>query len=135
MLNKLIILIYVSSLLVKSDVNSSGSAYIVVTSLLIYVIINVSKALVSSKRYELIFLSISILELLLCNFFVTPIFLILLPINFYEIFIGKIRSIFILSFFIISIFIISQSIIVGEYTVISLICFVGYYFLLNKEAW
>ena len=114
-LNKLIILIYVSSLLVKGSFNSPFSNYIVIILLLFYVIINVSKALVSSKRYKLIFLSISILELLLCNFFVTPIFFILLPINFYEIFVGKIKFIYILCILIISIFIINNSIIIYEY--------------------
>lgn len=132
-LNKLITLIYVSSLLVQEKVNSPGSTYIVVTLLLLYVILNVSKALVSSKRYKLILLSISILGLLLCNFFVSPIFFILLPINLYEIFIPKIKLAYILFLLIISIFIINCNIIIGEYLVFSLFNLVAYYFILDSE--
>jgi signal transduction histidine kinase len=133
MLNKLITLIYVSILLVQGKVRSLGSSYIVVTLLLLYVIINVSKALVSSKRYKLILLSISILGLLLCNFFVTSIFFILLPINFYEIVVPKIKLIYILFLMLISIFIINDNIIIGEYLMVSLFTLVAYYFILVSE--
>lgn len=133
-LNKLIVLFYVSSLLVKGNVYSPGSTYIVVLLLLFYVIINVLKSLVSSKKYKLILLIISILELLLCIFLVTPIFFILLPINFYEIFVGKIKLIFILFILIVSIFIINYNIITCEYLGFSLFSLVAYYFILDSES-
>lgn len=133
MLNKLIILIYVSSLIVKERISSHGISYIVVTLLLLYVIINVSKALVSSKRYKLILLSISILGFLLCGFFVTPIFFILLPINFYEVFVPKIKLVYILFLLIISVFIINYNIIIGEYLAFSLFSLLAYYFILERE--
>ena len=133
-LNKLIILIYMCSLLVKGNFNSPCSNYIVVASLLFYVIINVSKALVSSKRYKLIFLSISILELLVCNYFVTPIFFILLPINFYEMFAYKTKFKSILFILGISTFIINKNIIICEYFGFSLFSLVAYYFILDHES-
>lgn len=132
-LNKLILLIYVSSLLVKGNFNSPCSNYIIIISLLFYVIINVSKSLVSNKRYKLIFLIISIVELLICNIFVTPIFFILLPINFFEIFVGKIKLRFILFFLLISVFIINYNIIICEYLVASFFSLVAYYFILIIE--
>jgi len=132
MLNKLIVLIYVSSLLVKWSFNSPFSNYIVVISLLFYVIINLSKALVSRKRDKLIFLSLSIFELLLCNYFLTPIFFILLPINFYEIFVGKIKFIYILFVLITSTLISNNDIIIYEYFGISLLSLVAYYFILDS---
>ena len=125
-LNKLILLIYVSVLLVKGNFDYPCSNYIVIISLLFYVIINVSKSLISNNRYKLIFLSISILELLICIFFVTPIFFILLPLNFFEIFIGKIKLIFILFVLLISIFIINKHFIVCEYSFASLFSLVAY---------
>ncbi|MBZ9608753.1 histidine kinase [Clostridium estertheticum] len=132
-LNKLILLIYVSSLLVKGNFNSPCSNYVVIISLLFYVIINISKSLVSNKRCKLIFLIISILDLLICNFFVTPIFFILLPINFFEIFIGKIKVIFILFVLLISGFIINKTIMICEYLGASLFSLVAYYFILIIE--
>jgi len=133
-LNKLIVLIYVSSLLSKGSFNSPFSNIIVVISLLFYVIINVSKALVLSEKYKLIFLMVSILEILFCNYFVTTIFFILLPINFYEIFVGKIKFKYILFVLIISTFSISRNIIVSEYFGFSLFSLVSYYFILNNES-
>jgi len=132
-LNKLIILIYVSSLLVKGDFNYPGSSYIVVISLLIYVIMNVSKALVSNNRCKLIFLIGSIVEILLCNYFVTPIFIIMLPINFYEIFVGKIKFIYILIILTISMYIFNNNIIIYEYLLTSLFFLLSYYFILNNK--
>jgi len=133
-LNKSIILIYVSSLLSKGSFNSPFTNYIVVISLLFYIIINVSKALVLSEKYKLIFLMISILELLFCNYFVTTIFFILLPINFYEIFVGKIKFKYILFLLIISTFSINRNIIAREYFGFSLFSLVAYYFILNNES-
>lgn len=133
MLNKLIMLIYVSSLLVKESINSPRSTYIGIILLLLYVIINVSKALVSNKRGKLVFLSISLVGLLLCNFFVTPIFFILVPINFYEIFVPKLKPIYILFLLIVSIFSINFNIIIVEYLVLSLFSLVAYYFILDSE--
>jgi len=133
MLNKLIILIYVGSLLVNGDFNSHQINYVVVISLLVYVIINVSKALVSNKRYKVILIGLSIFQLLICNYFVTPIFFMLVPINFYEMFGGKIKSKYILVILIISIFIINNSGIIGEYFGFSLFSLVAYYFTLNSE--
>ncbi|MBW9149617.1 two-component sensor histidine kinase [Clostridium sp. CM028] len=132
-LNKLILLIYVSSLLVKGNFDYPCSNYIVIISLLFYVIINVSKSLISNNKCKLIFLSISILELLICNFFVTPIFFILLPLNLFEIFVGKIKLIFILFVLLISIFIINKHFIVCEYSFASLFSLVAYYFILIIE--
>jgi len=133
-LNKLIVLIYVSSLLSKGSFNSPFSNILVVISLLFYVIINVTKALVLSEKYKLIFLMVSIIELLFCNYFVTTIFFILLPINFYEIFVGKIKFKYILFVLIISTFSISRNIIVSEYFGFSLFSLVSYYFILNNES-
>ena len=133
-LNKLIILIYVSSLLSKGSLNSPFSNIIVVISLLFYIIINVSKALVLSEKYKLMFLMVSILELLFCNYFVTTIFFILLPINFYEIFVGKIKFKYILFVLIISTFSISRNLIAREYFGFSLFSLVAYYFILNNES-
>ncbi|MCB2357027.1 sensor histidine kinase [Clostridium estertheticum] len=133
LINKLVILIYVSSLSVKGSFNSLCSNYIVVISLLIYVIINVCKALASSRGHKLIFLCISVFVLLLCSYFVTPIFLIFLPINFYEIFIGKIKFVYILSGLIMSVFIINDKIMIYEYLGSSLISLVAYCFILENE--
>ena len=130
-LNKFIILIYVSSLLARGNFNYPVSRYLVVIALLFYVIINVSKALVPGKRYKLIFISISILEILLCNYFITPIFFILLPINFYEIFVAKIKFIYILFILIISILIMNYNLIICEYFGFSLFSLVAYYFILD----
>ncbi len=133
-LNKLIMLIYMSSLLVKENFSFTANTNIVIIALLFYVIINVCKALVSSKRHKLILLSISILGLLFCNYFVTPLFFLLLPINFYEISVGKIKFIYILYIVIISIFIINYNIIIYEYLGFSLFSLVAYYFILDKES-
>jgi len=57
----------------------------------------------------------------------------LLPINFYEIFVGKIKFKFILFILIISIFIINYNIIICEYFAASLFSLVAYYFILNIE--
>lgn len=133
LLNKLIILIYVSTLLVKGSFNSLCNNYVVVISLLLYVIINVCKALASSSGHKLILLCISIFVLLLCNFLVTPIFFIFLPINFYEIFIGKIKLVYILCGLTMSVFFINYDIMIYEYLGASLISLVAYYFILESE--
>ncbi|MBU3101580.1 two-component sensor histidine kinase [Clostridium sp. DSM 17811] len=133
LINKLIILICVSSLFVKGSFNYLFSNYIVVISLLIYVIINVCKALASSRGHKLVFLCISVFVLLLCSYLVTPIFFIFLPINFYEIFIGEIKFVYILSGLIMSVFIINDKIMIYEYLGPSLISLVAYYFILESE--
>lgn len=130
-LNKLIILIYLGSLLVKENFNAFSSDYIVIIALLFYVIINVGKALVKYKRYKMILSIISIFELLLCNHFVTTIFILLLPINVFEIFATKVKSKYIMFFLIISTFIIKKNIIVCEYFGVSLLGLVAYYYILN----
>lgn len=133
LLNKSVILFYVCSLLVKENALSSGGTYLVVAFLLIYVIINMSKALISEKKYQLILLSVSILEVLLCSFLLTPLFCLLLPVNFYEIFIGRITVVFILFFIIISAFIINCTAITSEYLGFSIFSLAAYYFILNNE--
>ena len=132
-LNKLIILIYVSERIVNSSLNYSKNMLEVVLFLLLFIVLNMSKAIVQSRRYKLMFLSISLLELLFCYFFINSIFIFLIPINGFEMFYYKLHWGYILAVLLLSIFLVNVGDL-NQYIIMSLLNFIGFVFVLKSEA-
>jgi len=131
-LNKLIILIYVSEKIVNGSLKYSLNMLEVILFLLLFVVVNMSKAIASSARYKLMFLFISLLELLFCYFFVNPIFIFLIPMNILEIFYLKFQPRYVLIILVLSMVLINTRFL-SEYIIISLLNFIGYVFVSKRE--
>ena len=131
--NKLIILIYVSERIVNNSFKYSGNMLEVVLFLLFFIILNMSKAIVQSRRYKLMFLCISVLELLLCYFFISPLFIFLVPINVIELLSNNFRWRYILVALLLSVFLTNISIL-NDYIIIGLLNFIGSVFVLKGEV-
>lgn len=131
--NKLIILIYVSEAIVRSSLNYSTNMLQAVLFLLFFIILNMSKAIVQSRRYKLMFLCISILGILFCYFFIDSVFIFLIPINIFELSYNNFRLSYVLVVLLLSIFLINVSNL-SEYIIISLLNFIGFIFVLKGET-
>ena len=132
-LNKLIILIYLSERIVNNSLIYPGNILKVVLFLLFFIVLNMSKAIVRSRRYKLMFLFISLLELLLCYFFVTFLFIFLIPINVFELFSERLHWSYVLAALLLSVFLIDAGSL-SDYINISLLNFIGFVFVLKGEV-
>ncbi len=131
-LNKLILIIYVSSILIEQGLNSSKKTPEVIFFLLLFIIINFGKALIENKKYKYMLILASIIQVLLCYLFLESIFIFLLPLNIYEILLDKLKWGYVLGILIATMFFIKEGI-VNEYIVISLVTFSAYWFGTRAE--
>jgi len=131
-LNKLIILIYISERILDSSLNYPENMLGVILFSLLFIVLNMSKAIVQTRRYKLFFLSLSVFELLLCCFFVNPTFIFLIPINVFESVSKKLHWGYILGLLIILVCFVDYSIL-GNYIIITLLNFLGFIFVLSGQ--
>ncbi|MBC8063174.1 MAG: two-component sensor histidine kinase [Clostridiaceae bacterium] len=131
-INKLMILIYISYRLVNINVSYSANMLQVVLFLLFFVVLNMSKAIVQGRRYKLMFVFISVLELLFCCFFIDLAFIFLIPINIFELILHRLKWRYIFFVLALSTFLLNMNSL-AEFIIISGLNFTGFYFVLNKE--
>lgn len=108
-LNKLIILIYIVGLYTKDKFSSDAAITRTVMALLLYLIINLGKAIIPRQRYKNYLKIISLIMVLLCCFFVNNIFIMLVPISVFELLEDKIRSVYLLGIFFVILFLVKVS--------------------------
>ena len=132
-LNKLVILIYIADKIVNGSLNPPGNMLGVVLFLLFFIVLNMGKAIVQNSRYKLMFLCISVLELLFCYFFINPIFIVLIPINVFELFSHNPHWRYTLVALFLSAFFINSSSL-SEYIIISLLDLIGFVFVFKGQV-
>jgi signal transduction histidine kinase len=132
-LNKLVILIYVAINYIRGSKAAEGSMLQAVLLILIYIILNVGKTFFKKGEIRILFLALSIIELGFGYMYISPLFLLLIPMNVIEIIEDRISPILIISAIIVSVFF-ADAEIYNEYIAIALSCYLFYFLSFKAEA-
>lgn len=110
MLNKLILLLYFVITYIEDKTDISNILYLILL-LLVYVIINVLKGIVENKKIKSALLLVSMMFLICGYFFINPLFVILIPLNIFELIDSNVRVEYIILSIVLIMFLINRSII------------------------
>lgn len=131
-LNKLIILVYVALNYIRGSTVAVGSMLQVVLLILIYIILNVGKAFFNIGKIRYVFLILSIIELSFSYVYISPLFLLFIPLNTIEIIEERLNYFFIIAAIVVSVFFINTEI-YNEYVAIALSSYLTYTLSLKTE--